>query len=173
VSEDQRWLVVLDPLAGDRARELASAATGWLLEQGLVVPDGQAFAPGPAAAGAVEDGSGSDWVDWAPVEVQVGRDVFWAGEAFEGPPCPRCATPLDDDVFTTALSAWGEGGAEPELTCDGCGFRARSGDWPLLHAAAVGDLAVSFTNWPPLAPDRAQALQRVLGARAVWVQGHF
>jgi hypothetical protein len=174
VSEDVHHLVVVDPLDIDGARALGTALTEWLVGQGLAVADGEALRPGPAAAGAVDDGYGTDWTAWAPVRVHTEWDVYWAGEAFEGPPCRGCATPLDDAEFIAQLESWTERRAEPWLTCGACGVRARAGDWPLDASGAAGPLAVEFTEWPPLLPDRTRALEQQLGQlRSVWVRAHF
>lgn len=173
MSDDLRTLVVVDPLTAEEAVALGEVVERWLVEHGLAVREGDELRPGPGAVAAVEDDDPS-WVELLFSNVVI--DTSWgahdAAANLEGPACPVCGEEYDLDAFLELVGAWHASRAEPVLRCATGDFSGRAGDWPLVHAVAVGHLAVELQNWPELLPAWRSQLEEVVGRRAVWVEAH-
>src|SRR6266498_4355504 len=82
--------------------------------------------------------------------------------AYAPPRCRSCQHPLDEELHDRLVRPWLEG-HEPAVTCAHCGATHPLGDWP--DSYQVGELAVRFNNWPPLADDFLAELGAHLGPR--------
>jgi hypothetical protein len=69
------------------------------------------------------------------------------------------------------LDQWFESG-EPVVTCLSCGAESLIGDWPGEWTYHVGDVAVTFNNWPPLSDAFIADVGRRLGDRWRVVRQH-
>ncbi|MER6445684.1 hypothetical protein DEJ51_14640 [Streptomyces venezuelae] len=155
------------------APDRAAATADWLLEEGIIRTNDRPdplwrpsrYVPGPTASTALADrrhtpgdavGDGVDLLDR--------RQVHDPGGNYTPPGCPRCAVPLDEDTHTALILPWFDGD-EPLATCAHCGAAALLGDWTGHWAVLVSNLAVRFTNWPPLGDAFLRALHARLGPR--------
>ena len=89
------------------------------------------------------------------VDVAVGRSVYHPVENYEPPDCPACGTTLDEDTHYGFVEPWLTG-PEPLVICPACQGKSLLGDW-IGHGDEygqwtfqIGELGVSFNNWPAL-----------------------
>jgi hypothetical protein len=94
--------------------------------------------------------------------VLADRTLFHPIEAYTPPRCPTCGHPLDEETHDALVRPWLDGD-EPAVTCANCGTTHPLGDW--ADSYQVGELAVRFNNWPPLAEDFITELGARLGPR--------
>lgn len=167
----------------DTKVEAAGSAAGglrqWLLATEVIGerPDGQGhYLPGPrwaTAVSAIDQSAPS-----GTVEIRVGRQRYDAGEAWQPLECASCGHRRSIDSYEDAeavlerLSELGEAWwrtGEPTVACEACGKARLLGDWRGV-STAVGNLAVSFANWPgPLTDEFVDTVRARLGARMLVV----
>ncbi|MET8980669.1 hypothetical protein ABZX85_34190 [Streptomyces sp. NPDC004539] len=171
------YQVIVDLEAGEtEAARLGERAVAWLLEEGVVVADGDAYLPGPHWRRAVDDGWDREPYD--ELAVRVGRNVFISGADMPSTAvCPRCArtTALDDalwDRFGDALTAWYDTG-EAVVECPACAVPVPLPGWGWGEAPlACGYLGLRFRNWPDLSDDfRARISTLLEGHRTAYLWG--
>ena len=140
------------------ARERAAEITQWLLGTGIMVPNTNRdelwqpseYLAGPNVRTATELWSSDDArLANNGVDVVVERMLHHPSENYEPPACPTCGSVLGEEAHEGMGDAWLEG-PEPLVRCAACGAEALVGDWPGEWTFHVGELAVSFSNWPPL-----------------------
>jgi hypothetical protein len=163
----------------EAAGSAAGALRQWLLATEVIgnSPDGHGhYLPGPrwaTAVSAIDEGA-----PFGVVEIHVGRQRYDAGEAWQPLECASCGhsrsidSAEDVDAVLEQLSefgrAWWRTG-EPTVACGACGNAQLLGDWPGV-STAVGNLAVSFVNWPgPLTDEFVDTVRARLGARMLVV----
>jgi hypothetical protein len=183
VSENSVTVVDLDVTGAD-TQVRADAVRDWLLESGIIVPNPDydelwqpsAYAAGPSAANAFPGYEG----DFAHlgvlansgVDINTDRQIYHPVANEERPTCPACGTKLDDAASANIIDDWFEK-AEPIVTCSNCGASSRIGDWPGEWTYHVGDVAVTFNNWPPLSDAFIEQVGRRLGNRWRVVKQHI
>jgi hypothetical protein len=160
------------------AADRADAVVQWLLETGVVVANtdrGQwqpsAYRPGPRVHSVVPSWHEHDYtLANNGVDVMVERQLYHSLEAYRPPACPACGHRLDEAAHDTFATPW-LAGREPAVTCPACGATNPLGDWP--DSYQVGELAVSFHNWPPLAEEFLAELGGRMGPRWRVVHEHY
>jgi hypothetical protein len=180
MSENATTIVELSlHAAGARAR--AAELTRWLLDTGIVIPNTERdelwepseYRAGPSVRTATELWSADDaQLANNGVDVVVERMLHHPSENYEPPACPMCATVLGEEAHESLGDAW-LAGPEPLVRCDACGAEALIGDWPGEWTFHVGDLAVSFNNWPPLNDAFLEEVRRRIGPRSRVVLEHI
>jgi len=168
---DEAFTVVEISVGALEAIDRAESVARWLLDTGVVGPNPQrdrlrqpsALRAGPAvrrAAPTWDDAYASRTNNG--VDVLAERTLFHPIAAYAPPRCPSCQHPLDEELHDRLVRPWLEG-HEPAVTCAHCGATHPLGDWP--DSYQVGELAVRFNNWPPLADDFLAELGAHLGPR--------
>lgn len=163
------------------AQTRAADVREWLLSLGVVrvhANRDDLWQPSEFRAGPNVLRAASEWgMDEAKransgVDVTAGRRPYHPFENDKPPACPTCGTGMaDGDYSIERLGEWCEG-AEPRVRCVGCGSEALTGDWRGRCSYLVGNLAVTFHNWPPLREDFIAALRERLGPRTGVVLTH-
>ena len=180
VSENATTIVELS-LDAAGARERAAEITRWLLDTGVMVANTNRdelwqpseYRAGPNVRTATELWSSDDaQLANHGVDVVVERVLHHPSGNYEPPACPTCDTVVDEETHHRLVFAWLRG-PEPLLRCDACGGEALVGDWPVEWTFHVGELAVSFSNWPPLEDAFLENLQTRLGPRTRVVLEHI
>lgn len=182
MSEHAVTIVDLD-VTGRQAEERAAVVRDWLIETGIIVPNAardelwqpSAYAAGPNAAlsfpGYEGDRADLGVLANSGVDINAERQIYHPVANEEPPTCPSCGAELDDETNVTVLDEWFESG-EPMVSCSSCGASSRIGDWPGEWTYHVGDVAVTFNNWPPLSDAFLQDVGRRLGNRWRVVKQH-
>lgn len=161
------------------AADRADTVIQWLVDTGVVVPNRQrdevwqpsAYRPGPDVHKAAPSWQETDYtLANNGVDIVVERQLYHSVEAYEPPACPNCGHRLDEATPEALMTPWLDG-TEPEVACPACGQRHPLGDWP--DSFQVGELAVSFHNWPPLTEDFLAALGERMGPRWRVVHEHY
>ncbi len=166
----------------DQAEQLGRLAVEWMADEHVIdetacrcVPDaGRAgFCPAEAWQSAiVELDEYFLELDVNGVEVEVGRQIFDAGEYASVPYCPKCNEPgAADDAWQAALRRWEEGDERASLACEQCGAVNPIVDWRHDPPIGLGNLGFTFWNWPSLNREFIDRLAGVLGHRVVLVEG--
>jgi hypothetical protein len=106
------------------------------------------------------------------VDIITERQVFHPAENYEPPTCPVCESPIDEEAHHDLIDDW-LSGPEPMLKCPTCRSSALVGDWRGEWTFHVGELAVTFNNWPPLSDEFMENLGRRLGTRWRVVLAHI
>jgi hypothetical protein len=163
MSESAITVVEISLPAADAPRR-AVELTGWLLDVAVIEPNTERddlwqaseYRAGPQVLSAAPEfdlwsrRSRNNGVDVVP-----GRGVYHPYENYEPPDCPTCNTTMDEDTHTSLIEPW-LAGPEPRVTCRACRTQALLGDWigqgneSGQWTFQVGELAVSFNNWPAL-----------------------
>lgn len=171
VSDHLQHVVFLD-IDLDAAKHVADEVQQWLLTSEVIDGTPPRFGPGArwaTAVTALDTATPSGHVD-----VIVGRHQVDAGEAVRALECPACGHRSEvrsaadfktlTAIHTSLAEAWQQRG-EPSVACPRCKQRRRYGDWPGA-ACAIGNLTVSFANWPAdLAPTFVSTLRTRFNAR--------
>lgn len=153
------------------AADRADTVIGWLLDTGVVAENARrdqmwqpsAYRPGPRVRTAAPGWQETDYtLANNGVDVLVERQLYHALSAYVPPACPRCGHRLDEATHESLVEPWLEG-REPAARCDSCGRITPLGDWP--DSCQVGELAVTFHNWPPLAETFVAELGAQMGPR--------
>jgi hypothetical protein len=179
VSEHAFRLVEIS-LTAVEARTHAPAVTSWLLERGVIEPNfarsvmaPSEFRAGPRCSSAAPDAD--RWVGGGNtgVDVLTERLVHHAVENYEPPACPSCGeVAISDSDHHALIEPWLYDRVEPEVRCVACGQLAAVGDLVGPWSFHIGDLAVVFHNWPPLAPEFVTELSTLMGSRTRLVIDH-
>lgn len=159
-------------LSAAEAAQRAHLARQWLLNTGVIVGNPKPdelwnpceFLAGPQVQGIACETDVDRRLWNTGVEVLCERQLHHPIENYEPPGCPRCATPLAEDVHTALIETWIEQG-EPSTSCGACSHAALLGDWPGQWTYYVAELAVRFNNWPPLTDAFIADLGTHLGPR--------
>jgi len=161
------------------AADRADTVIQWLVDTGVVVPNRQrdevwqpsAYRPGPDVHKAAPSWQETDYtLANNGVDVVVERQLYHSVEAYQAPSCPTCGHPLDESTHEGLMTPWLDG-TEPQVRCPACDAVHPLGDWP--GSFQVGELAVSFHNWPPLADDFLASLGARMGPRWRVVHEHY
>jgi len=153
------------------AIDRADSVARWLLGTGVVVPNAERHElrqPSALRAGPAVRRAAPAWDDTHAARPNNGVDViaermlFHPIAAYAPPRCPACRHPLDEEHHDLLVRPWLTG-REPAVTCTACGAAHLLGDWP--GTFQVGELAVRFNNWPPLAEEFLAELGTRLGRR--------
>ncbi|WP_328530858.1 hypothetical protein OG984_06905 [Nocardioides sp. NBC_00368] len=134
------------------------------------------WAVGPRAMEALEDPAGpTDWLSFSNngVDLESGWAAYFAMENEERSACPACGVVLSEENYADLINSWGESQVEPQAVCGSCGSSALLGDWSNEWPSVFGFPAVTFNNWPPLAPAFIERLQRELGGRTIVARAHY
>ena len=168
-------MVDVETTLGD-APGLADLVRAWLIADDIVDPeptdDGRYRAKSP--------GEGR-------VQLEVGRKVFFPVQGSPGPAaCPRCGYPVvltdpatgkatvDWQSFSDALTEWHNAGSG-EVRCVSCASAVTinewywQGEWPV----AIGNLGITFWNWPRLDTGFVRQIGERLGHRIVVTRGEL
>lgn len=182
MSQHSVTIVDLD-VRGGEAEKRAVVVRDWLIETGVIVPNTErddlwqpsAFAAGPNAAlafpGYEADQSELGVLANSGVDISSARAIYHPVGNEEPPSCPACGAELDDEENAHILNEWIESG-EPKVGCSSCGVASLIGDWPGEWTYHVGELAVTFNNWPPLSDAFVEDVGRRLGDRWRVVKQH-
>ena len=160
------------------AADRADVIVQWLVDSGIVVPNQRRnqWQPSAYRPGAHVRRAAPTWhdVDYTlannGVDVLVERQLYHSLEEYRPPACPVCGHRLDEATHEALATPW-LAGQEPSVTCRACGATNPLGDWP--DSYQVGELAVSFHNWPPLAEEFVAALGGRMGPRWRVVHEHY
>jgi hypothetical protein len=161
------------------AADRADAVIGWLLDTGVIVPNPardsawrpSAYLPGPQAPTAAPGFSDADYtLANNGVDIVVERELYRDTTPHRPPSCPDCGHELAEATLEDLIRPWLDD-REPHVTCPGCGAVRPLGDWP--DGYLVGELAVRFNNWPPLADEFVAALGTRMGPRWRAVHEHY
>lgn len=161
------------------AADRADAVIQWLLDTGVVVANPRrdgVWQPSGYRAGPQVRTAAPTWHDTDytlannGVDVLVERQLYHSLGAYVPPACPRCGHRLDETAHEALVGPWLDG-REPEVRCDACDAVAPLGDWP--DSYQIGELAVSFHNWPPLDEAFLAELGARMGARWRVVHEHY
>ncbi|MEV6239150.1 hypothetical protein [Lentzea sp. NPDC051838] len=161
-------------LTADEARSRAVAVTSWLLDRGVIVPNDardEVMAPsefhaGPRCSWAAPEAE--RWVGGGDtgVDVVAERIVHHAVGNYEEPSCPFCSLPaIGFDEHHALVEPWLQDRAEGSVRCVACGRTSLVGDLVGDWSFHIGDLAVVFHSWPPLAGEFVVDLGAVMGPR--------
>jgi hypothetical protein len=151
----------------------AAAVSQWLLETGIVEvnPKRDAlwqpsqYRAGPRAMEVAPDFDRVRDLVNNGVDVISERQVHHPGGNYEPPVCPSCGIPMDQAAHLDLINSWWVDADEPLATCATCEASALLGDWPGEWTLYIGELAVCFNNWPPLADAFLHELGDRLGPR--------
>jgi hypothetical protein len=160
-------------LTATEARRRAVIVTSWLLDRGVIVPNAardsvmapSEFRAGPRCSFAALEAE--RWVGGGHtgIDVVAERMVHHAIGNYEPPTCPHCsAAAIDFDDHHALIEPWLYDRVEALVRCVACGRSTLVGDlegWSFQ----VGDLAVVFHNWPPLADEFVASLGARMGPR--------
>lgn len=178
--------VVEISLPAGAAQRRAVELTRWLLDMAVIEPNTERddlWQPSEYRAGPQVLSAAPEFDLWSRrsrnngVDVMAGRGLNHPCENYEPPDCPTCNTTLDEETHTSLIEPW-LAGPEPRVTCRTCRTRALLGDWTghgdkfgqwTFH---VGELAVSFNNWPALNPVFLAELGARMGPRWRVVSEH-
>jgi uncharacterized Zn-finger protein len=187
--------IIADVEAAEAEAEgLAASVVGWLRgagiiagqQPGCVLGAAAGYPPGPGYDAAVTDVDELlSGLKVNGLEVTTTRSVFFPGQGEVGPvTCPQCGRsvelqdPADDTMtahwklFSEAITKWMTG--EPgEVSCPHCWHPTALNDWhwSVDWPVAVGFLAFTFWNWPPLNSSFIAQAQQRLGHRIVVIRG--
>jgi predicted RNA-binding Zn-ribbon protein involved in translation (DUF1610 family) len=173
--------------AGQEARALGLRVVDFLLSEDIVRPAGNAI-------GSYDYVAGANWAlaleapppterhtglrqDAAFLDVEFGRQVFWAPCDAMSVRCPGCGTVVHlrggtgENPAWRHLSAvideWVDGG-DGEYPCPECGRRLVLNDWLWSPRWGFGHLGLTFTDWPPLGARFLSKLTELLGHEPIY-----
>lgn len=91
------------------------------------------------------------------------------------PRCPGCARAFTETSMGDWCQQWFDTGAEPTVTCSGCGTTGPIGDWQGEYGSYFTDCAVALWNWPTLSlvPGLEAELLSAIGPRSRTVYAHI
>lgn len=179
---DHAITIVEISVSGPEVRARAADVQEWLLGIGLIKPNGNIdplwrpslFSPGPSAPTATP-GHEREF-DVPPsesgVDIVTERQIHHPIQNYEPPVCPSCGETIDPDDHHALIDGW-LAGDEPTFRCASCGTDSLIGDWPGEWTFHVGELAVRFNNWPPIADTFLAEIGRRLGSRWRVVYKHI
>jgi hypothetical protein len=99
------------------------------------------------------------------VDVVTRRMVHHATGNYSPPTCPCCGCAVGENDHHAVIEPWLYDRVEPSVRCVACGHSALAGDLEGAWSFHIGDLAVVFHNWPPLADAFVASLGAVMGPR--------
>jgi hypothetical protein len=166
-----------------RAAELSR----WLLDIGVVrfntardeiwQPSEYRSGPGATAVAPQVNNPAGQLVNNG-VDIIAQRRFYSPDENYGPPDCPACGETLDEATHVDLVEPW-LAGPEPIVTCDACGVQTPIGDWIAdgnewgQWTFHVGQLAVTFNNWPGLTRDFRSELGGRMGPRWRVISAHM
>ena len=85
------------------------------------------------------------------VDIEVERGCWVPAEPPWTLACPACGVEFEpEEPFAEAIGEWYDGHSEGPAPCPACGHIQSIVDWDGPAPHAVGELALTFMNWPPL-----------------------
>lgn len=128
------------------------------------------YPPGPAVHLAASEGLSGLFRNW--LEVDIGRQVFDAGEHGIGVFCPACDADQtgNSDAWGNAIDDWYQGG-DGMLGCSACGATAPLRQWRFDPVWGFGNLGFRFCGWA-LRPDFIARMQAATGHEIRVVHTH-
>lgn len=169
-------------LTAAEARSRAVAVTSWLLDREVIVPNtarDEVMAPSEFRAGPRCSDAALEAERWVGgghtgVDVVAQRVVHHAIANYEPPTCPHCsAAAIDFDDHHALIEPWLYDRVEASVLCVTCGRSTLAGDLEGHWSFQIGDLAVVFHNWPPLADGFVAELGALMGPRTRMVVEHL
>ncbi|GGU39282.1 hypothetical protein [Lentzea flava] len=169
-------------LTAAEARSRAVVVTSWLLDRGVITPNtarDEVMAPSEFRAGprcAEASPEAERWVGGGHtgVDVLTQRTVHHATGNYEPPTCPHCGFPaISEEDHHALIEPWLYDRVEASVRCVACGRCVLAGDLEGQWSFHIGDLAVVFHNWPPLADGFVAELGAVMGPRTRVVVEHL
>ena len=163
----------------------AGAVRRWLLDSGVIEPNADRddlwqpsqYRAGPRVPRAAPGFDREVRQVNNGVDIITERSLFHPYENYEPPDCPGCGTPIGREFHAGLIEPWLLD-SEPRVACRECGRQTPLGDW-LGHGDEfgqwtfyVGELAVSFNNWPVLSQSFIAELGSRLGPRWRVVSQH-
>lgn len=86
--------------------------------------------------------------------------------------CPHCQQPSSqDENWRSAVSAWLDEKGQNRLNCTHCGQASPITSWDNHGEFALGHLALTFWNWPPLSSEFVTRISAIAGNPLLVVTG--
>jgi hypothetical protein len=113
-------------------------------------------------------------LQWNTIELKSGRHVGWSSMGVASC-CPKCgSTENAEELFAEQLSdcigKWVEGEAAIAV-CPACSKASSIDEWDFGEFIALGNLSITFWNWPPLKLGVREMFEEITGAPAKQLLG--
>ncbi|MEL6329982.1 MAG: zinc ribbon domain-containing protein [Planctomycetota bacterium] len=152
MSEDLWTIVDLEVRESDADPEAARLAR-WMITNGLARSGGdEKLVPGERAWWIASDSPTAETAALTPmhwIDIKPGPGIHTPCEADWLLRCPNCSHDFEpDQPFFDALSRWFDHRDDPPVACPSCGHERKLSLWDGPNPHAIGNLSITFWNWP-------------------------